>query len=156
MADKNVENDVVEVPQLDETLEVLLLQTLEEAQQRMEDGEDLPPFTATLIDESVFEESHTGSTDECFESARETVEGAQGARAYAFCYDGFVETDDDNKDAIIAEGGVAGEEEGVVLGLLYAEGEEGIEFEEEVCYIAATRNFLADKEPVSDIAEDEE
>ena len=99
MADKNVENDVVEVPQLDETLEVLLLQTLEEAQQRMEDGEDLPPFTATLIDESVFEESHTGSTDECFESARETVEGAQGARAYAFCYDGFVETDDGNKDA---------------------------------------------------------
>ncbi len=156
MADKNVENDVVEVPQLDETLEVLLLQTLEEAQQRMEDGEDLPPFTATLIDESVFEESHTGSTDKCFESARETVEGAQGARAYAFCYDGFVETDDGNKDAIIAEGGVAGEEEGVVLGLLYAEGEEGIEFEEEVCYIAATRNFLADKEPVSDIAEDEE
>lgn len=155
MADGNVENDIVEVPQLDETLEVLLLQTLEEAQQRMENGEELPPFTATLIDESVFEESHTGSTDECFESARETVEGAEGARAYAFCYDGFVETDDGNKDAIIVEGGIAGEEEGVVLGLLYVEGEKGIEFEEEVCYVAEASNFLANKKPASDFIEDE-
>lgn len=150
MADRNVENDAVEVPQLDETLEVLLLQTIEEAQQRMEDGEEVVPFTALLIDESVFEETHTGSTDECFESARETVEGAEGARAYAFCYDGYVETDEGDKDAIIAEGGIAGEGEGVAVGLLYAEGENGFEFEEEVCFIAAAPNFLAGKEPVSD------
>ncbi|MDO5043501.1 MAG: hypothetical protein Q4D92_08325 [Slackia sp.] len=156
MADRNVESDAIGVPQLDETLEVLLLQAIEEAQQRMEDGEEVVPFTALLIGESVFEETHTGSTDECFESAQNTIEGAEGARAYAFCYDGYVETDDGDKDAIIAEGGLAGEGKGVAVGLLYTEGEAGIEFEEEVCYIAEAPNFLASKEPVSDIIEDDE
>ena len=97
------------VPQLDETLEVLLLQTIEEAQQRMDDGEDVVPFTALLVGESVFEETHTGTTDELLRSSTQSaIEGAEGARAYAFCYDGYVETDDGDKDAIIAEGGMAG------------------------------------------------
>lgn len=156
MADRNVESDAIGVPQLDETLEVLLLQAIEEAQQRMEDGEEVIPFTALLVGESVFEETHTGSTDECFESAQSAIEGAEGARAYAFCYDGYVETDDGDKDAIIAEGGVAGTGKGVAVGLLYTEGDEGFEFEEEVCYIAEAPNFLASKEPVPAIIEDDE
>jgi len=51
---------------------------------------------------------------------------------------------------------MAGETAGVAVGLLYTEGEDGIEFEEEVCYIAEAPNFLAGKEPVSDIIEDDE
>ena len=56
MADRNVESDTIGVPKLDETLEILLLQVIEEAQQRMEDGEDVVPFTALLVGDSVFEE----------------------------------------------------------------------------------------------------
>ena len=81
MADRNVESDTIGVPKLDETLEILLLQVIEEAQQRMEDGEDVVPFTALLVGDSVFEETHNGTTDECFASAQKTVEGAEGARA---------------------------------------------------------------------------
>lgn len=156
MADRNVESDTIGVPKLDETLEILLLQVIEEAQQRMEDGEDVVPFTALLVGDSVFEETHNGTTDECFASAQKTVEGAEGARAYAFCYDGYIETDDGDKDAIIAEGGIPGEKDGVAVGLLYDASEEEIAFEEEVCYIAEAPNFLASKEPVPAIIEDDE
>lgn len=156
MADRNVESDTIGVPKLDETLEILLLQVIEEAQQRMEDGEDVVPFTALLVGDSVFEEIHNGTTDECFASAQKTVEGAEGARAYAFCYDGYIETDDGDKDAIIAEGGIPGEKDGVAVGLLYDASGEETTFEEEVCYIAEAPNFLASKEPVPAIIEDDE
>ena len=156
MADRNVESDTIGVPKLDETLEILLLQVIEEAQQRMEGGEDVVPFTALLVGDSVFEETHNGTTDECFASAQKTVEGAEGARAYAFCYDGYIETDDGDKDAIIAEGGIPGEKDGVAVGLLYDASGEETAFEEEVCYIAEAPNFLASKEPVPAIIEDDE
>ena len=156
MADRNVESDTIGVPKLDETLEILLLQVIEEAQQRMEDGEDVVPFTALLVGDSVFEETHNGTTDECFASAQKTVEGAEGARAYAFCYDGYIETDAGDKDAIIAEGGIPGEKDGVAVGLLYDASGEETTFEEEVCYIAEAPNFLASKEPVPAIIEDDE
>lgn len=156
MADRNVESDTIGVPKLDETLEILLLQVIEEAQQRMEGGEDVVPFTALLVGDSVFEETHNGTTDECFASAQKTVEGAEGARAYAFCYDGYIETDDGDKDAIIAEGGIPGEKDGVAVGLLYDASGEETTFEEEVCYIAEAPNFLASKEPVPAIIEDDE
>lgn len=156
MADRNVESDTIGVPKLDETLEILLLQVIEEAQQRMEAAEDVVPFTALLVGDSVFEETHNGTTDECFASAQKTVEGAEGARAYAFCYDGYIETDDGDKDAIIAEGGIPGAKDGVAVGLLYAIDDEGIAFEEEVCYIAEAPNFLASKEPLPAIIEEDE
>lgn len=145
MAEHAAETDIVEVPELDETLEDLLIQVIDEAQQRMEDGEEVVPFTAVIIDESVYEETHVGSTEECFESAQTAIAEAEGARAYAFCYDGFIETDEGDKDAIIAEGGLPGDEAGVAVGLIYTETENGFEFDEEVCFIAEAPNFLAGK-----------
>ena len=151
MADRNVESDAIGIPQLDETLEILLLQAIETAQQRMEDGQEPVPFTSLLVGDSVFEETHTGTTDECFESARSTVEGAQGARAYAFCYDGYIETDDGVKDALIAEGGVPGADEGYAIAYLYEVDDEGAyTFESEAAYIGEAPNFMAAlKEPVA-------
>ena len=94
MADRNVESDELGVPRsIDETLEILLLQAIEEAQERMEAGSEVVPFTALLNGETVTEDTHTGTTEECFESARKTVEAATGARAYVLCYDGYIDTD---------------------------------------------------------------
>lgn len=145
MAENTVENEAQDVPELDETLEILLLQSIEQAQNHMEDGEDVVPFTALLIDESVYQETHVGTTEECFASAREAIEESEGARAYAFCYDGFVETDEGDKDAIIAEGGIPGAGEGVAVGLIYEVDDNGITFDEEVCFIAEAPNYLAGK-----------
>lgn len=159
MADRTVENETLGVPQIDETLEILLLQSIEQAQQMMEQGnpgDGFLPFTALLVGDKVITEEYEGTTDECFEAAQRTVEGATGARAYVLCYDGYIEAEEGDKDAIIAEGGIPAAVAGVAVGLMYEEGEEGIDFDEEVCYIAEAPNFLATAEEASDIIEDEE
>lgn len=158
MSDNAVENEVMEVPEIDEELESLLIQVIEEAQQKMEQGEQIPPFTAAIVGDSLFTETHEGTTEECFASAKDAVLNAAGARAYAFCYDGYIDTDEGEKDAIIAEGGVAGAPQAVVVGLIYESDEEGnaTSFGEEVVYIAETDNFLVDAEPFADEAEEEE
>ncbi|MEG0071153.1 MAG: hypothetical protein RR955_05510 [Raoultibacter sp.] len=155
MADRVVENESTEVPEIDETLEKVLLYVLEEARSKMEAGDEVVPFTALVVKDNLFIESHPGeSAEECFAFARHTVEGAAGAHAYAFCYDGYIETDDGTKDAIIAEGGLAGEEDGVAIGYLYAmEGEEPV-FETEPAYVGESPNFMdALKQPTDEEAE---
>lgn len=156
MADRNVESDELGVPQIDETLEILLLQAIEEAQERMEAGSEVVPFTALLNGETVTEDTHTGTTEECFESARKTVEAATGARAYVLCYDGYIDTDAGRKDAIIAEGGTADGGKGVAVCLMYEEGDDVLTFDKEVVYLAEAPNFLAGDEEVPAIIEDEE
>ena len=64
------------------------------------------------------------------------MENARGAEAYALCYDGYVEVDDETKDALIAEGGIPGEDEGMAVGFLYTMSEDGEPtFEEESAHI---------------------
>lgn len=157
MADRNVESDMLGVPKIDETLEILMLQAIDDAQNRLEVGADIIPSTSLIMGDKVLIETHVGTTEECFASAENTVTGARGAAAYAFCYDGYIDTDAGQKDAIICEGGIPGAEDGVALGLIYTVGEDGsYTFEEDVCYIAAAPNFLASAEPVDPIIPDTE
>lgn len=150
MSDNAVENESNEIPEIDEELESLLIQVIDDAQQKMSQGDQLPPFTAAIVGDRLFTETHEGTTEECFASARDAVANAAGARAYAFCYDGYIDTDEGEKDAIIAEGAVAGAPQAFVVGLIYEADENGnaANFGEEVVYIAETDNFLADADPI--------
>ena len=117
VADRNIENASTEVPEIPDELERVLVFALDEAKEKIEGGEDVIPFTTLVVKENLFIESHPGdSSEECYNLAQHTVEGARGADAYAFCYDGYVETDDGTKDVIIAEGGVPGAEDGYAVG----------------------------------------
>ncbi len=151
MSENTVENDGNEVPEIDEELESLLIQVIDEAQAKMSEGDQVPPFTSVIVGDKLFQESHGGTTDECFASARDAVMNMAGARAYAFCYDGYIDTDEGEKDAIIAEGGVAGDAQAVAVGLMYELDDEGniTHFDEEVVYIAETDNFLANAQPAA-------
>ncbi|OUO92377.1 hypothetical protein B5F40_00260 [Gordonibacter sp. An230] len=144
MADRVVESSDVEVPEIPETLEKVLLFSLDEAKEKMQAGENVVPFTALVVKENLFIENHPGeSSDECFNFARHTVEHARGAEAYALCYDGYVEVDDGEKDALIAEGGVPGGDHGYAAGYLYEVGEDGsVTFETEPVYIGEAPNFM--------------
>lgn len=142
MADRDIEVAPTEVPEIDETLETLLLQTLENAQDRYEKSGVLSPYTATLIGERVFEETYLGTTDECFAEAERTVEGMRGGRAYAFCYDGYLDTDEGQVDAIIVEGAIADGQDGIAIGLLYTEKDDTITFSEEPFYLGPAPSFL--------------
>ncbi|MCB7036675.1 hypothetical protein [Eggerthella sinensis] len=144
MADREVENSDVEVPEIPEILEKVLLFSLDEAKEKMSQGAEVVPFTALVVKENLFIENHPADTaEECFNLARHTVEHARGAAAYALCYDGYIETDDGVKDAIIAEGGVPGEDEGYAVSYLYETDDEGnLTFEEEPAYVGEAPNFM--------------
>ena len=144
MADRVVESADIEVPEIPELLESAMVFALEEAKEKLENGEDLVPFTALVVKDNLFIETHPGQTaEECFNMARHTVQHAAGAGAYVLCYDGYVEVDDGTVDAIIAEGGVPGEDNGYAAGILYEEGADGeLVFEDEIAYIGPAPNFM--------------
>lgn len=156
MLDRVVENTEIEAPEIPELLERVLLFVLEEAKGKIDQGQDLIPFTALVVKENIFFENHPGnSADECFDAAAHTVEGARGAGAYAFCYDGFIETDNGTKDALIAEGGVPGEEDGIAIGYLYTTENGAYVFQEEPVYIGEAPNFMADLKESDEYAVEE-
>ena len=144
MADRVVDTDSQDVPEIPEMLERVLLFALDEGKQKMLAGEDVVPFTSLVVKDNVFIETHPGNNpEECFNYARHTVQGARGADAYAFCYDGYVETDAGTKDALIAEGGIPGADEGFAVSYLY-EPKEGAApvFESEPAYVGTAPNFM--------------
>lgn len=144
MADRVVESSDIEVPEIPEILEKVLLFSLDEAKEKMSQGEDVVPFTSLVVKENLFMESHPADTaDACFNLARHTVEHARGAEAYALCYDGYIEVDDGVKDALIAEGGVPGEDFGYAVSYLYEQDDNGnTVFEEEPAYVGEAPNFM--------------
>lgn len=157
MADRVIENDSQEVPEIPEELERVLVFSLDEAKEKVLGGETLIPFTALIVKDNLFLESHPGdSAEECFAAAEANVRGARGAGAYAFCYDGYIETDDGVKDAIIAEGGEPGADTGYAVAYLYTVADDGsYNFESEAAYIGEAPNFMENlKEPV-DYTDDE-
>lgn len=155
MADRTVETPGTEVPHMPEILERVLLYALDEGKQKMSAGAEVVPFTALVVKESVFIETHPGEgAEECFNLARHTVEGARGAIAYAFCYDGYVDTNEGRKDALIAEGGVPGAPNGYAIGLLYSKNEEGeIVFNDNPSYIGEAPNFMDRLKDASEYAD---
>jgi len=157
MSDRVVESEMNEVPEIPELVEQLGLTVLEDGKSMMEQGGEVCPFTALLVKDNLFMESHPGScAEECYALAQHTVEGARGASGYAFCYDGYVDTDDGMKDVLIAEVGLPGEDEGFAIGFLYEAAEDGsVTFEEEPAYIGPCPNFMSKLKEAIDYGEDE-
>ena len=136
-----------EAPEMDENLQTVLVTALNEAKRVfLANGGALVPFTALASEGRLDFTSHAaGEVDNCFAEAERCVASSQGKEAYAFCYDGYVETEEGERDILIAEGGIPGEEEGHAIGLFYEmpEGQDGpIEIEEEPVYVGFAPNFL--------------
>ena len=170
MADRDVDMNPEEMPEIPEVLEALLLFALDECKDHIlndsadevtpVDGEDEDsrevvldgsvPFTVLAVKDNLFIETHPGPDAEaCYASARHAVAGARGATAYALCYDGYVETDDGTKDCIIAEGGIPGEDVGFAVGYLYHTVGEIKMFDSDPVYIGPAPNFMAGLKEVS-------
>ena len=157
MVDRVVESEVEEVPPIPEVLEKVLLFALDEAKEKMNQGSEVIPFTTLIVKDNLFIENHPGdSAEECFAAAAHTVEGARGAEAYALCYDGYIDLYDGVRDALIAEGGVPGEDEGFAVAYLYELAEDGaVVFEEEPAYIGEAPNFMANLKDASEYSDAE-
>lgn len=146
----------IEIPLV---LENVLRYCLKDAKERMEKGEEIVPFSALAVGETLFMEEHPGdSVQECFDGAKKTVENARGASAYGFCYDGYVEEGANvvRRDCIIAEGGCPGEPYGHAIGLKYKVKSDGtLEFSEEPIYVARSRNYMLSLFDIEDDADGE-
>lgn len=146
MAERVIDTNATEVPEMDDLLQKLLTYLVREAKGRMEKGESFNPFVGVAVKESLILEDITGDTsDEVFRMAKHTVENTRGAQAYGFCYDGYLETEDGQKDAIMAEGGMAGQPEGYAICLMYEPGETPgtYTFVPPISYVGMAPNFMA-------------
>lgn len=146
----------IEIPLV---LENVLRYCLKDASERMEKGEEIVPFSALAVKETLFMEEHPGEdARESFDSAKRTVENARGAAAYGFCYDGFIEVGAkaEMKDCLIAEGGCPGEPYGHAIGLPYEIHEDGtVEFVDEPIYVGNSRNYMLSLTEFDEEGEDE-
>lgn len=133
-------------------LEHILRYCLKDAQETMQAGNEVVPFSALAAGQTLFCEQHMFDTPEaCFADVRHTVEHARGSQGYGFCYDGYVDTGEGRKDALIAQGGVPGDPNGYAIGTIYAIAEDGsITFEDEPIYVGACENYMAHLLPEED------
>ena len=155
MADMAPETENLEVPEIPDMLESLLIQVIDEAKEKLANEGEFAPFTGIVVGDQLVEQNHSGETEECFASAEDTVKNTPDAAAYAFCFDGFIKTNDGDRDCIIAEGGMAGAEKGVAFGCLYDYSEEkGFSFDEDIYYLDEAPCYLADREAMELVSEE--
>ena len=139
-----------EALEMDEVLEKITFYCLEQARAKLEVGEELVPFTVVVEGEQMFEETHPGDDVlDCRANAQATVKSSSTfSTHYAFCYDGFLVTDQGQLDTIIVECAQRDMEQAYVIGLLYKVASDGVvEFEEQPAYIDDIETFY-DREAV--------
>lgn len=146
---------------LDETnaLDKIILYALDEAAEKLEQSGELEPFTVILHGDNLHVENHPGEdAAECFNSATAKVQTmAHVLDAYAFAYDGYVSTDEGDRDAIIVERGVPDEEMAVAFALLYEVDESGdgeLSFGEGIYDLGPVTSLFAGEELTSDDLEE--
>ena len=113
--------------EMDETLEKIVFYCLDEARGRLEADGECAPFTVVVNGDQMFVENYPDEDVEtCRANAQANVKTASSfASHYAFCYDGFLETNRGALDAIIVEAADRDMEQAYVIGLLYEGGSAG-------------------------------
>lgn len=152
MPERKIDPNITEVPEMPQVLSSLLAYVVEEGQKKMDEAGGFIPFTAIAVGESLFLETVEGETpDEMYAFAKHTVENVRGADAYALCYDGYLDTDQGKRDAIIGEGGVPGAIQGEAVGLVYDIDAEGKRtYRRPIAYIGKAPNFMIFLTPETD------
>lgn len=152
MPERRIDPNITEVPEMPEVLSSLLQYVVLEGQKKLDEDGDFAPFTAIAVGDTLFIETCEGKTpDEMYAFAKHTVENVRGANAYALCYDGYLDTDEGKRDAIIGEGGVPGAIQGEAVGLVYDAAEDGTRtYHKPIAYIGKAPNFMIFLTPESD------
>lgn len=133
-----------ETLEMDEILEKILFYSLDQAQAKLEAGEELTPFTVIVDNDQMFEETFPGDdVVTCRQAAESAVKAASAFGShYVFCYDGFLMTDQGQLDAIMAECATNDVEKAYVIARLYKEEGDALAFEKIPAYIDETDTFF--------------
>lgn len=129
--------------ELDEVLEKITFYCFDEARKIIEAGEECVPFTCVVSGEQMFVESYPGEdVTMCRKNAEANVKSSSSfSSCYAFCYDGFLMTDEGQLDAILVECAQRDMESSYVIGLLYKKEGDQLQFAETPAFIQAGETF---------------
>lgn len=141
MNDNEVQEETLE---LDEILEKITFYCFEEAKENINADGECAPFTVVVDGDQMFVENHPGDDVEtCRANALHTVKSSSSfASHYAFCYDGFLMTDDGQVDAIIVECAEANMDQAYVIALLYKEHGEDVVYEQQPVLVDQVDSFF--------------
>ena len=113
--------DLVDID-LDEDLQKMLFFALDEAIGKLDEGDDVVPFTCTLAGDDIFVDCFdTDDSENCHLEAASALHVIEHlAEAYVLCYDGYIEFEDGSEsDMLIAEVGQKDEPVAYAFGLIY-------------------------------------
>lgn len=129
--------------EMDEILERITFYCLEQAQTKLEAGDECTPFTVVVEGDQMFEENFPAEdVVTCRKNAESTVKSSSSfSTHYAFCYDGFLMTDNGQVDAIIVECATRDMEQAYVIARLYHEENGALVFEETPAYVDDVETF---------------
>ena len=147
MAEEIYETDEQGTLEMDEVLEKVISYCAEEAKEKLAQTGSFEPFTIVVEGDNMHIENHPGDDpEEIRANAKVAVATASGfADYYCFCYDGFVDTDAGELDAIIVEAAAREDDEAMAIVNLYrvddsADG--SITFEDELAYVGETETWF--------------
>ena len=129
--------------EMDDILERITFYCLDQAQAKLEAGEECTPFTVVVDGDQMFEENFPAEdVVTCRKGAEANVKSSSSfSTHYAFCYDGFLMTDDGQIDAIIVECATRDMEQAYVIARLYREQEGKLVFEQIPSYVDDVETF---------------
>lgn len=133
-----------ETLEMDETLEKILFYSLDQAQEKLEAGEEFAPFTVIVDGDKMFEETYpVEDVMQVRHAAESAVKSASAFSShYVFCYDGFLMTDDGQLDAIMVECATNDMDKAYAIARLYREEDGKLVFEKTPAFVDEADTFF--------------
>lgn len=97
----------------------------DEARESIQDDGAMLPFTIMCTSDGFDVADHPGDSAQAVYESVKTLLAREMPEAYAFAYDGYVETDEGRSDAILCEAAMRGDAEAYLLALPYGRDEQG-------------------------------
>lgn len=135
-----METSQIRIDVSDNTMKAVDL-AFQEAQSYLTSGMGLAPFTVSAIDEGLEVDDQSAETpDDVYESVKMLL-AANMPEGYALAYDGYVDTEDGERDAIVVEVADRGSVSAYVLAMPYVlDGGEYV-FDANYAYVATTNQL---------------
>ena len=119
MADTKASGDTVEL-KLTGNLRRAIEHAFDEARESIQEEGGMLPFTIMCTSDGFDVADHPGDSAQGVYESVKTLLAQEMPEAYAFTYDGYVETDDGRGDAILCEAAKRGDMEAYLLALPYS------------------------------------
>lgn len=129
--------------EMDDVLEKITFYSLDEAKKKLDEDGGFAPFTVVVQGDEMFVEEYPGEdVVTCRKNAEANVKSSSSfSTHYAFCYDGFLMTDNGQLDALIVECAQRDMEQAYTIALLYKVEDGARTYAETPAYVYDSESF---------------